>query len=288
MQRRGIEISIRCAASLRQASVSNQDDERIYRQSEETMIAPAMTPSHQSPRLQAPVVGDEVAIDVTTMDVVDLAQRCAIESERFYRGQSHDSRYSYELFRRALVERDEIAWSYLFQHYSSLVEGWIRRCSAFVNSGESSEYFVVGAFTKFWRAVTPERFAAFPNLAALLQYLQLCASSVVIDAVRAQSWAEMMPEERIDLQRMPHAAPDEEAMQRVDRQEFWRYIDSQLHSEGERVVVYGSFVLGLTPRAIFERYNTLFESVYDVYNIKRNVLSRLSRNSHLRTIADQI
>ncbi|MCX7860380.1 MAG: sigma-70 family RNA polymerase sigma factor [Chloroflexus sp.] len=246
-----------------------------------------MTIPNSPATLQASVVGDEAATGIAAMDIEELARRCAIESERFYRGQSHDSRYSYELFRRALVERDEIAWNYLFQHYSALVEGWIRRSGAFVSSGESSEYFVVGAFAKFWRAVTPERFAAFPNLASLLQYLQLCASSVVIDSVRAQSWAEMMPEERINEQRAPRLSPDEEAMQRVDRQEFWRFIDSQLHGESERVVVYGSFVLGLTPRAIFERYDNLFESVYDVYNVKRNVLSRLSRNSHLRALFGQ-
>ncbi|MCS6889021.1 MAG: sigma-70 family RNA polymerase sigma factor [Chloroflexus sp.] len=246
-----------------------------------------MTIPNSPATLQASVVGDEAVTGIAAMDIEELARRCAIESERFYRGQSHDSRYSYELFRRALVERDEIAWNYLFQHYSALVEGWIRRSGAFVSSGESSEYFVVGAFAKFWRAVTPERFAAFPNLASLLQYLQLCASSVVIDSVRAQSWAEMMPEERINEQRAPRLSPDEEAMQRVDRQEFWRFIDSQLHGESERVVVYGSFVLGLTPRAIFERYDNLFESVYDVYNVKRNVLSRLSRNSHLRALFGQ-
>jgi hypothetical protein len=256
------------------------------------MITSTMTTACQSAEFSAAVhplietaLGSEH--DIKAMDVTELAQRCAIESDRFYRGQSHDSRYSYELFRRALVERDEIAWNYLFQHYSPLVEGWIRRCSAFVNSGESSEYFVIGAFVKFWRAVTPERFAAFPNLASLLQYLQLCASSVVIDSVRAQSWAEMMPEEKINTQQIAKTAPDEEAMQRVDRQEFWRYIDSQLHSESERVVVYGSFVLGLTPRAIFERYRMLFDSVYDVYNVKRNVLNRLSRNHHLQDLVRQ-
>jgi hypothetical protein len=41
-------------------------------------------------------------------------------------------------------------------------------------------------------------------------------------------------------------------------------------------------VLGLTPRAIFARYNHMFNSVNDVYNVKRNVLGRLGRNSQLR------
>lgn len=216
------------------------------------------------------------------MDITSLMRRCATESERFYRGQPHDTRFSYELFRRALVDRNEAAWELLYCHYSSLVEGWVRRNSAFTSSGESSEYFVVGAFTKFWRAVTPERFASFPTLASLLHYLQLCATSVVIDSVRAQSWSEMLPEETVTPQHTPQHSPDEEAMNRVHREEFWRFIDEQLNGEVERVVVYCSFVLGLTPRAIYARRSDLFSSVNDVYNVKRNVLGRLGRNSQLR------
>jgi hypothetical protein len=216
------------------------------------------------------------------MDLTALVRRCAIESERFYKGLQHDTCFSYELFRRALVERDEEAWEQLYRHYNGLVEGWIRRSGAFVSSGESSEYFVVGAFTKFWRALTPERFSSFLSLASLLQYLQLCATSVVIDSVRAQSWSEMLPEETIAPNHGPQSSPDEEAVSRVDREEFWHFINEQLNGEVERVVVYCSFVLGLTPRAIYAKRSELFTSVNDVYNVKRNVLGRLSRNQQLR------
>ncbi len=220
------------------------------------------------------------------MDLTSLMYRCATESERFYRGQSHDTSFSYELFRRALVERDEAAWEQLFSHYNSLVEGWVRRSGAFSSSGETSEYFVVGAFMKFWRAITPERFESFPTLASLLHYLQLCTTSVVIDSVRAQSWAEVLPEDALTY--MPatdEKAPDEEAVQRVQREEFWQLVDGQLNNESERVVVYCSFVLGLTPRAIFARRTDLFRTVNDVYNVKRNVLGRLGRSAELRQFA---
>jgi len=104
----------------------------------------------------------------------------------------------------------------------------------------------------------------------------------VIDSVRAQSWAEMLPEETINPHLTPQHAPDEEAVNRVQREEFWQLIDAQLHDEVERVVVYFSFILGLTPRAIYSRRSDLFSSVNDVYNIKRNVLGRLGRNTQLR------
>ena len=71
-------------------------------------------------------------------------------------------------------------------------------------------------------------------------------------------------------------------MERVDRQEFWSYINAQLNDEAERVVVFDFFVLGMKPGDIYDRRQDLFASVKDVYNVKRNVLGRLSRNSELR------
>lgn len=242
--------------------------------------APLSAPPRPRTSREAEASLDPAAL--AQLDLLTLVRRCAAESERFYRGQPHDTCFSYELFRRALVLRDEAAWEQLYYHYSGLVEGWIRRSGAFTSSGESSEYFVVGAFTKFWRALTPDRFTSFPTLASLLQYLQLCATSVVIDSVRAQSWSEMLPEETISPNHGPQTSPDEEAVSRVDREEFWRFINEQLNGEVERVVVYCSFVLGLTPRAIYAKRGELFSSVNDVYNVKRNVLGRLSRNPQLR------
>src|SRR5215217_5289903 len=178
----------------------------------------------------ARALGIAEIVDLTQMEMPLLIRRCLAESDCFYRGRTHDTRFAYELFRRAIVEHSEVAWEYIYTHYSSLVESWIRRNGAFASSGESSEFFVGAAFTKFWRAIS-ERFEQFATLAALLQYLQLCAGSVVIDSVRAQSWAEMLPEEAIPSGLSSLTAPDEEAMKRLDCEEFWSYINTQLNSE---------------------------------------------------------
>src|SRR5206468_3108703 len=77
---------------------------------------------------------DGRAIEPLQMDLFALVRRCLAESERFYRGQPHDTRFSYELFRRALVDRDEIAWEQIYTHCSPLVESWVRRSGAFASS----------------------------------------------------------------------------------------------------------------------------------------------------------
>src|SRR4051812_48940952 len=116
-------------------------------------------PLHPIPH--APAAGE--MLDPARMDLAALLRRSLAESERFYRGYQHDTRFAYELFRRALVERSEIAWEHIYTHYSPLVESWIRRSGAFSSSGESSEFFVGAAFTKFWRAISA-RFEQFPTL----------------------------------------------------------------------------------------------------------------------------
>lgn len=257
----------------------------MMQQTDTTNHAPARSGAWTATRGRthsAPTVRVADALDPQTMDLANLVRRCITESEHFYRGQAHDTRFSYELFRRALVERNEVAWEHIYTHYSPLVESWVRRCGAFASSGETSEFFVVSAFTRFWRAIGAERFASFPTLASLLHYLQLCAGCVVIDSVRAQSWAEVLPEEAIPFGRAPQTSPDEEAMERVNREEFWKYINTQLNDEAERVVVYSSFIMGMKPGDIYGQRPDLFTSVNDVYNVKRNVLGRLGRNQELR------
>lgn len=222
---------------------------------------------------------------IAGMDVSVLQRYCQIESDRFFRGQPHDTRFAYELFRRALVERCEAAWEILFYQYRPLVESWVRRSSAFSSTGESSEYFVGSVFTRLWQAITPERFASFPTLGSLLHYLQMCASCVVIDCVRSQSWAEVIPEALTQGFDQIIDAPDEEAINRASREEFWHSINALLAGDAERCVIYHSFIMGRKPGEIYEMRRDLFDSVTEVYNVKRNILGRLSRNRELRRMA---
>ncbi|NTU81377.1 MAG: sigma-70 family RNA polymerase sigma factor [Chloroflexales bacterium] len=235
-----------------------------------TSVAPAIRPMTSVPS------------DPGMMDLASLARRALAESRSFYRHEEYDPRYAYELFRRALVERDDTAWGYIFEQYAPLVEHWVRRTGAFAVSGESSDFFVSAAFTRFWRAIPAARFASFPSLASLLNYLRRCATCVVIDSARSQSYTEMLPEECVNWndQRLGHA--DEEATEQVSREEFWGLVDGLLTSDAERVVIRSSYLLGMKPSDIYARWGTMFHGVEEVYTIKRTVLTRLRKSPELR------
>lgn len=234
-------------------------------------VAPAL-------RLSAPSAATEPRL----MDLGSLARRALAESRRFYRHEEYDSRYAYELFRRAMVERDEAAWGHIFEQYAPLVEHWVRRTGAFAVSGESSDFFVSAAFTRFWQAIPASRFSAFPSLASLLNYLRRCATCVVIDSARARSYADLLPEECVNwnTQRLGYA--DEEATERVSREEFWELVDGLLTSPAERLVIRCSFLLGMKPGDIYARYSDIFQGVEEIYTLKRAVLLRLRKSPELR------
>lgn len=233
-------------------------------------------------RTAQPALPRAAEIDVTTMSLASLSLRAQAESRLFYRHEEYDARFAYELFRRALAEGDQGAWQAIYEHYYPLVEHWVRRTGAFAISGESSDYFVSAAFTRFWRAIPADRFRSFPNLASLLNYLRRCASCVVIDSARSHSYNDLLPEESVNWNSHELANADEEATDRVSRLEFWQMIDGLLNSEAERVVVRCSFLLGMKPGDIFGGRKDLFADVNEVYTLKRNILARLRRNSDLR------
>jgi hypothetical protein len=68
------------------------------------------------------------------------------------------------------------------------------------------------------------------------------------------------------------------------RQKFWGIVLGRLHDEKERLVIDESFVLGLKPREIYDKYPQKFTDVDEVYKIKQNILARLRRDPELKKL----
>jgi hypothetical protein len=215
-----------------------------------------------------------------------LAQRCAVESDRFFNQQAYDPRYCFELFRRALVFRDDMAWQLVFAQYRPLVVSWVERQPVFPFTGEEAEYFVNGAFTRLMKAIGPQDFERFANLRSILGYLQLCVASEVHDFGR--SLKETVPLDKVDF--LADIAPDdveEEAAERSSRDTIWQAVRANMNDEAEFLVIYASYVLGLKPRQLLKKYPDHFPSVQRIYRIKENVLARLRRDQRIQDFYDQ-
>ncbi len=200
----------------------------------------------------------------------------------------------YELFRRAIVESEEHAWVLIYQHYLPLVCKWVQRTAGFAASGEEADYFANRALQKFWTALSPDKFpdkfTAFPDLAAILQYLKLCAHSVVIDAARRPKTVRLETLEldtlRLDLFGLTKLGFEEEWLLVDEQQQFWQTILCIVQDKRERLLLYHRYVLGQRPQQIVVELPTHFANVDEIYRLLQNILARLRRDRCIRDFGE--
>jgi len=216
----------------------------------------------------------------------ELAQSCSEETNKFLKQSPSNDRYCLELFRRAIIKRDEGAWSYIYQQYAPLVLTWVtqHQSAASLLGQDGSGPLVNAAFAKFAQALTPVKISNFETLAAILKYLKMCVHSVVADEVRARQ-ARQYEETLESIEHEPASDdPAEEVVASLSARDIWQLIQEEVHSEDERVLIYLAYVLGMKPGEISSQQPHYFPSVDDVYRIKRNVLERLRRNRRLQAL----
>jgi hypothetical protein len=184
----------------------------------------------------------------------------------------------YDLFRRAILDRDAEAWADIHQRYRPLLIAWAYRSSARLQAGEYCDDIADQALARAWVALTPESFAEFHTLPRLLSYLRSCVATTAIDCARAHAASQ-----RAQSAATPDTtrSPEQIVMAEVDRSELWRMAFGLTASRAERVVLVESFALDLPPRSIQSRHPQLFADVAAVYSTKRNLFARLQRNRDL-------
>jgi DNA-directed RNA polymerase specialized sigma24 family protein len=214
--------------------------------------------------------------------VAGLARRCAQEMARFRRRQAHDPSPCYELFRRALVRRDEAAWAALYGQYHRLVRRWTGSAAG------DADLLPNQAFERFWRAIPPDRFSEFPTLNKLLAYLKRCAQSVAIDAARKEERRQVREAALARRQELAaarsQASPLEGLLDRAAGEQVYEHVLGCLSGPQERLVFRASFEWNLKPRTIAERWPDLVGGAGQVYRIKERILRRLRRDAELRAL----
>ncbi len=191
-----------------------------------------------------------------------------------------DDLYAFELFRRAIVQQDQDAWTELYNLYHSLVGIWIHQHLPPVYA-EAGEALVNDAFFRLFHAIDARRFSQFPSAPSLLVYLRTCARCVVLDFLRAQlaHWPEepmASPDHETVL-----ADPAEEVMAQLFASEVWESIGAGV-SEEEHLILQIICILGWPARKLQRLSPELFPSVEEIYRLKRNLMERLRRNRQLQ------
>src|SRR5205809_4136618 len=88
------------------------------------------------------------------MNISALADQCTSEIGKYRHGEPYHDQYCLELFRRALVQCDPLAWEVVQQGFHETMIGWMRShpLREAASRFESEENCVAQAFTRFWKA----------------------------------------------------------------------------------------------------------------------------------------
>lgn len=220
-----------------------------------------------------------MAVDILSASLDELIADCNVNTAAYFAGRSRDDSAAMELFRRAILDRDEGAWGALYDAYLPLVMGWVRRHPSARGCGEDIEYLANRAFERFWRAVRAERLARFPNPRALLGYLKLCATCAVVDAARANRDAECRGLDDAEVASEGRGGV-ERAEALVSAEQLWRTVVEVLPTTQTRLA-WEVLVLGMTPRQILAAHPVEWGSIKHVYEAKAGLLRRLRASPKL-------
>ena len=206
-----------------------------------------------------------------------LADRCMSEINNFRRGEASSDQYCLEIFRRAMLEHDDAAWTLLVDRFKEFLLAAFRRHpkSEAASHLDSPENYVARAFARFWNAVHNQQ-VMFTSLGAALRYLRVCLDSTILDMLRANARAREVPLPEPGFAGEPAVVdPDEES-------ELWEVIRTMLPTERERRLAFLLYQCNLKPREIVRLRPQEFSNVNEIYRLRRNIVDRLERG------ADQI
>lgn len=210
----------------------------------------------------------------SVMSLSALADHCMSELNNYRRGEPSDDRYGIELFRRALLQHDPLAWEIVQKLFNEMVLHWMRShpMRKVACCHDSEENYVAQAFTRFWQATAVNQETEFRTIAGVLRYLRASLNGAILDTLRTYARAE-----RVSL-REPNEPGEIVAEDREASVELWEVIQALIPDERQRRVAYLLFHCNLKPREIVHYCSQEFGEVEEIYRLRRNIVDRLLRN----------
>ena len=220
---------------------------------------------------------EEVAVvkeNVITMSIEEVYEHAYQEDIKQRLGQPADSKFGYELFRRAVIDQNDDAWRYIYLLYSPLIKRLIGRRA----NDDQIDGLISDAFTTFWSAMKPDRFHSLPTLSHVLSYLRQSIASAIRYEHRSVN---TMP--LFDISEAENYYVDDGNYLFTDasNKELWEKVYALLENEKERLVIKSLLINGFTTRYVYENYPKIFKSVNEIRAIRRNAIARLRENEQL-------
>jgi hypothetical protein len=222
-----------------------------------------------------PTVSMPSKLVLNNMSVPALAEHCIKEFDKYRNGEFSNGQYALELFNRALMQDDALAWEAVQQCFNTMMHRWMSRhpLKEVAYRLDSEENYIAQGFTRFWQATVHNPDIAFNTLGAAINYLRASLHGVIIDTLRTYS------RERVVRLPEPGEAGEPLVEDSYDSGELWEVISHMLMDKRERRIAYLLYHCGLKPREIVRFCYKEFEDVREIYRVRRMIFDRLRRNA---------
>lgn len=218
-------------------------------------------------------------------DTSTLAGRCAEETQHYLHHRPHNEKFCYELFRRAVLDRDILARESINQVYALLVNSWVVRVAP--KLGDEDQAILINDETDhFWSSYSAEKFKRALYLAQILKYWETCVSRAT-----RKVWLKIGAIEQIepDVELIdPNYQPVPDIVdERIKRRAVWKIILSHCHDDLDQLIARRMIIEDMPPREIFESERNKFPNIQDVYRRIRNLTDRLKRDQRLKRLWEE-
>jgi len=197
----------------------------------------------------------------------DLVQHCSAETAKYRKKITHDLSSCYELFRRALAETsdetkqatsDKVlddAFDWIKNIYMPLVYSWACGYRGYMFNDEITDFIAPDAFTAACLAMSGERFARFPTIGHILQYIKVCVHNGI-----AQYYRKHLRLPEVDIEQVQAVAADSRIDDDLLARELWERVCACLPAEQDRLLARRAFVEGFKPREIVGLHPGLWQN----------------------------
>ena len=212
------------------------------------------------------------------LSIDDLARLCTSETAKFNRREPSDTRFCFELLRRALADGAAEAFTRVYTIYERQVRVWVRGHSRFAQTGESDEYFISAAWSTFYFALRGPKFAGFSSLPQVLAYLRACVHSAIMLYLRDQQPDATLP---LDDQSAAAVAPQPDTF---DIAQLTARIAELLPDAQDRLLAHCAFAEDLKPRQIVQAYPGRWKDEREVTVALFRIRRTLRKDVRLRAL----
>lgn len=131
-------------------------------------------------------------MELDILSVHDLGRHCDEQTLRYRQRLTSDTRYCFELLRRALEDHSQDAFTHVFRIYQPMCMNWALHFPGFAATDEPSpDVFVNEGFARLFRDLRGERFQRFESLEAVMAYLKRCIITSILQQLRRPRTVEL-------------------------------------------------------------------------------------------------